>query len=217
MNRRDAVQYISLLLGGTIVGAGYFLEGCKSKTGVSTDFTPETIAWLDEVADTILPATKTPGAKAAKVGQFITVMVNDCYEAPDQKIFHDGISKLDEASNKKNGKSFMDSSPQERHDLLVELDKQAKADQKKTEDYFDTLPDEQKHEMALQKDKDGSDPKADKFRENPNYYFILMKQLTLLGYFTSEIGCTQARRYVETPGKFEGCVPYAKGDKAWAS
>ncbi|MGH2562980.1 MAG: gluconate 2-dehydrogenase subunit 3 family protein, partial [Ginsengibacter sp.] len=172
MNRRDAVQYISLLLGGTIVGAGYFLEGCKSKTGMSTDFTPETIAWLDEVADIILPATKTPGAKAAKVGQFMTVMVNDCYEAPDQKIFHDGISKLDEASNKKNGKSFMDSSPQERHDLLVELDKNANDGQKAARDYYNSLSDEQKHEMALKKDKEGSDPMADKYRENPYYYFI---------------------------------------------
>jgi glucoside 3-dehydrogenase (cytochrome c) hitch-hiker subunit len=217
MQRREAVQYISILLGGSIIGANYFLEGCKSKTGISTEFTPETIAFLDEVADTILPTTKTPGAKAAKVGQFMTVMVNDCYEAPDQKIFHEGIGKLDEASNKKNGKSFMDSSPQERHDLLVDLDNESKAYQKKTEDFFNALPDEKKHEMALEKDKDGTDPRADKFRENPNYYFILMKQLTLLGYFTSEIGCTQARRYVETPGKFEGCVPYTKGDKAWAT
>ena len=92
MNRREAVQYISLLLGGTIIGSNYFLEGCKSKTGVSMVFTPEDISFLDEVADTILPATKTPGAKAAKVGQFMTVMVNDCYEAADQKIFHEGMS-----------------------------------------------------------------------------------------------------------------------------
>lgn len=216
MNRRDAVQYISLLLGGTIIGSNYFLEGCKSKTGISMVFTPEDVAFLDEVADTILPATKTPGAKAAKVGQFMTVMVNDCYEAADQKIFHEGISKLDEASNKKNGKSFMDSSPQQRLDLLTELDKGNKDFKKKTDDYFDALPDEKKHEMAMQKNKDGIDPKADKLRENPGYYFTMMKELTLLGYFTSEIGCTQARRYVETPGKFEGCIPYAKGDKAWA-
>ncbi|MEP7253617.1 MAG: gluconate 2-dehydrogenase subunit 3 family protein, partial [Ginsengibacter sp.] len=62
----------------------------------------------------------------------------------------------------------------------------------------------------------GTDPMAAKMRENPNYYFILMKQLTLLGYYTSEIGCTQAMRYIETPGRYDGCVPYAKGDKAWA-
>jgi len=80
MNRREAVQYISLLLGGTLVGGNAFLSGCKSNTGVSMTFTPEDVAYLDEVADTILPPTKTPGAKAAKTGQFMTVMVNDCYE-----------------------------------------------------------------------------------------------------------------------------------------
>ena len=216
MKRREAVQYISLLLGGTIIGSNYFLEGCKSKTGVSMIFSPEDIAFLDEVADTILPPTKTPGAKAAKVGQFMTVMVNDCYEAADQKIFHEGMSKLDEASNKKNGKSFIESSTQQRHDLLSEIDKELKDYKKKTDDYFDAFPDEQKHEIAMQKNKDGMDAKTKKMREYPNYYFTMMKELTLLGYFTSEIGCRQAMRYVETPGKFEGCVPYAKGDKAWA-
>lgn len=216
MNRREAVQYISLLVGGTIVGSHYFLEGCKSKTGVSMTFTPDDISFLDEVADTILPTTKTPGAKAAKVGQFMTVMVNDCYEAPDQKIFHEGIAKLDEASNKKNGKSFMESSPQQRQELLIDLDKNVKDVKKKTDAYFDEMTVEQKREMAMQQDKDGTDPRSAKMREDPNYYFTLMKQLTLLGYFTSEIGCTQARRYVETPGKFEGCIPYAKGEKAWA-
>ena len=216
MKRREAVQYISLLLGGTIIGSNYFLEGCKSKTGVSMIFSPEDIAFLDEVADTILPPTKTPGAKAAKVGQFMTLMVNDCYEAADQKIFHEGISKLDEASNKKNGKSFIEISAQERKDLLTELDKANKDFKKKTDDYFDAFLDEKKHDLAMQKNKDGTDPKTEKLRENPSHYFTMMKELTLLGYFTSEIGCTQARRYVETPGKFEGCVPYAKGDKAWA-
>ena len=43
-----------------------------------------------------------------------------------------------------------------------------------------------------------------------------MKELTLLGYFTSEIGCTQAQRYVEAPGKFEPCVPYTPGERTWA-
>jgi hypothetical protein len=43
-----------------------------------------------------------------------------------------------------------------------------------------------------------------------------MKQLTMLGYFTSEVGSTQALRYVPVPGKYEGCIPYKKGDRAWA-
>ena len=48
------------------------------------------------------------------------------------------------------------------------------------------------------------------------HYFSLMKQLTLLGFFTSEVGATKALRYVPVPGRYEGCVPYKKGDKAFA-
>jgi hypothetical protein len=45
----------------------------------------------------------------------------------------------------------------------------------------------------------------------------MMKQLTLFGYFTSKEGATQALRYKAVPGKYEGCIDYKKGDKAWAT
>ena len=51
------------------------------------NFTNDNISWLDEIADTILPATKTPGAKAVKVSQFITVMVNDSTMKTIKKYF----------------------------------------------------------------------------------------------------------------------------------
>jgi len=186
MQRREAVQYISILLGGAIVGSDYFLSGCKSNTGVSMTFSKDDIAYLDEIADTILPATGTPGAKAAGVGQFMTVMVNDCYDENDQRVFHEGMNKLNDLSKKNYDDPFMKITAQQRHDLLVKLDN------------------EQKDYMKNKKETD------------PSHYFRLMKELTLLGYFTSEIGCTQARRYVETPGRFDGCIPYKKGDKAFA-
>jgi hypothetical protein len=186
MNRREAVQHISLLLGGTIVGSSYFLSGCKTGTEEKKAFDTEDIAYLDEIAETILPATKTPGAKAAKVGAFMTVMINDCYVEDDQKIFKEGMKKLDDFSEKTYDNSFMKITPQQRHDLLVKLDN------------------EQKEYMDKKKPEESS------------HYFRMMKELTLLGYFTSEIGHTQARRYVESPGKYEGCIPYKKGDRAWA-
>ncbi len=186
MKRREAVQYISILLGGTIIGGDYFLSGCKSNKGVSMVFTKDDISYLDEIADTILPATKTPGAKAAKVGQFMTVMVNDCYDENDQKTFHNGMNKLNDFSNKTYDNTFMKISAQQRHDLLVKLDKEQ------------------------------TDYMKNKKNEDPSHYFRMMKELTLLGYFTSEIGSTQARRYVETPGRYDGCIPYKKGDKAFA-
>lgn len=186
MDRREAVKYISLLLGGTIVGGSAILTGCKSKTGVTLDFAPDQIAWLNEVADTILPPTDSPGAKAAKVGEFMKVMVNDCYEKKDQDTFMEGFQKLDDFSDKTYDKAFMKLNPEQRHDLLVSLDK------------------EQKEYMASKK------------AEDPGHYFRMMKELTLLGYFTSEIGSTQALRYVERPGSYDGCIDYKKGDKAFA-
>jgi hypothetical protein len=191
MNRRDAISRVSLLLGGTIVGAEIFLAGCtnhnKSVGAAGVNFSNDDVAFLDEVAETILPATDTPGAKAAKVGEFMTVIVRDCYEEKEQKIFIAGMRTLNETSKKQYGKYFLESSPEEKHDLLVALDKEQK-------DYMD-------------KKKEG----------DPKHYFRLMKELTLWGYFTSLPGATQALRYVAVPGRYEGCIPYKKGDKAWAT
>ncbi|MGH7602926.1 MAG: gluconate 2-dehydrogenase subunit 3 family protein, partial [Gemmatimonadaceae bacterium] len=50
----------------------------------------------------------------------------------------------------------------------------------------------------------------------PQHYFRMMKELALLGYFTSEIGCTVAQRYAETPGAYNPCAPYTPGEKSWA-
>jgi hypothetical protein len=51
----------------------------------------------------------------------------------------------------------------------------------------------------------------------PPHYFRMMKELTVLGFFSSEVGCTRAIRYLEVPGSFNGSYPYKKGDKAWFS
>ena len=188
MNRREALSSVAVLLGGTLIGAEAFLSGCKNTSSDVVAFTPDDIAFLNEVAETILPKTDTPGAKEAKVGDFMAVIVKDCYKPAEAKAFMEGMAALKFKDAKaKIGKSFMEASPKERHKLLVELDEEQKAFQakKKTED----LP----------------------------HYFRMMKELTLWGFFTSEVGATKALRYVAVPGKYEGCVDYKKGDKAWAT
>ena len=189
MNRRDALSRVALLVGGTVIGAEFFLSGCKAndeKYGATVDFTEKDIAYLDEIAETIIPQTDTPGAKAAKVGAFMAVMVKDTYNEKQQKAFTDGMNTLNEETNKKFKSGFMQVTPEQRKEMLVALDTEAK-------------------EFARTKEKDA-----------PPHYFTLMKQLTLLGYFTSEVGATQALNYVPIPGKYDGCLPYKKGDKAYA-
>jgi hypothetical protein len=144
------------------------------------------VALLDEIADTILPETKTPGAKAAGVGPFIAMMVADTYDPGEQRLFVAGLATLESESRAQNGGGFMASSPAQRLALLERLDREA---------------------IEYMRQPGAAD--------RP-HYFRMIKELTLLGYFTSEIGYTQAMRYVETPGRFEPCITYTVGDKAWA-
>jgi len=207
MNRRDAIGRVALIMGGAVIGAEFFISGCKSNTTaqVSDLFDTDHVAFLNEVADTILPTTSSPGAKAANVGQFMAVMVRDCYTPADQKTFLEGLGKLDDASQKQFSNKFLSLTPQQRTDVLVALDKEQK-------------------DFTAQRDKDlAADMlkhKGDasyKAPETPNHYFRMVKQLTLLGYFTSEIGATKALRYIAVPGRYDGNVPYKKGDRAWAT
>jgi hypothetical protein len=187
MNRRDAISRVALIMGGTVIGAEYFLSGCvTAPKNYNEIFTLDQVSLLDEIGETIIPATKTPGAKAVHIGQFMAFMVKDCYDAKNQEIFVDGISKVNDAAKKKYNSDFMAITPAQRTELLNTLDAEQKAYTK------------------------------DKKKEDPNHYFRMMKELTLLGYFTSKEGCTQALRYVPVPGRYDGCIPYKKGDKAWA-
>jgi hypothetical protein len=47
-------------------------------------------------------------------------------------------------------------------------------------------------------------------------FFLRLKELTVAGYFCSEIGASKALEYLPIPGRFEGDVPYKAGQKAWA-
>lgn len=189
MNRREALSRVAWIMGGTVIGANLFLEGCTrpASKDVESLFKEDQIDYLGDIAETILPKTSSPGAKEAGVGAFIPVMVRDCYTEEDQKVFLEGLGKLEDASKAKFSKKFQELSAEERTSLLTEIDKEA---------------------------KEYSSNKKD---EDPNHYFSMIKQLTLLGFFTSELGATKALRYVKIPGKYDGNFPYKKGDRAWAT
>ena len=189
LTRREAIQRVSVLFGGVaLVGHAALLDARPSQNGtaVSSVLASTDVALLDEVADTILPETGTPGAKAAGVGPFMALMVADVYAPDEQQIFRDGLRTLDRECTDINGHAFMSATPAERLSLLERIDR------------------EQYDFMQARAESE------------PVHYFRMMKELALLGYFTSEIGYKQAMRYSETPGRFEPCVPYSPGDKAWA-
>jgi hypothetical protein len=208
LDRREAIRRVSLMLGGVaLVGGDALLKAVPDRTRASSLFPADDVALLDEVAETILPATRTPGAKAAKTGAFMALMVQDSYDADKQRIFRDGIAKIDDATRAAHGVDFMAATPAQRLAVLKVIDKEQ-------QEYSGAREEEHRVKSLAYLD----DPKlsADLPPQATPHYFRLMKELALLGYFTSEIGCTQAQRYIEAPGRFDPCVPYTPGERAWA-
>lgn len=211
MNRRELLKLIAVATGSAVIGGEFLLSGCNNPESSATPlvFTDADIAYLDEVAETILPQTSTAGAKAAGVGRFMTIMVNDCYTKDDQEIFHKGLATLDERCKKMHDHGFMNATPAQRKELLIAVDKDTKDYVKKKADF-----DNQQKE----KQKQGQEKSTNDFKKEtmPNHYFQQIKQLAIFGYFTSQKGRTEALRYTPVPGKFQGVIDYKKGDKQFA-
>ncbi len=175
MNRREAVRNLSLILGGVLSAElTAALQGQVLNTGAPLLVSASQEALLAEAADTIIPTTDTPGAKAAGVEKFIVRVLRDCYRPEAQIRFYDGLARLEAAARSAHGKAFTELTPAQRHTVLL---------------------------ASTQTDK---------------AFFLLLKQLTVAGYFTSEIGATKALVYLPIPGKFQGETPLQPGQKAWA-
>lgn len=201
MNRREALKNVAFLTGSafSVTTLGAVFQGCQSQSSKEAIppgkegslFNKEHEITIAEIADVIIPDTKTPGAKVAGVGPFIVMMINDCYPDDIQKIFIKGINDVQERSISDYDKPFTKISSIERKTLLNSIEKEAENEQK------------------------NNTSGAGK-RDSP-HFFTLIRELTFLGYFTSEIGATRALNYIEVPGRYDGCVPLKEGQKAWAT
>lgn len=210
MDRRELLKMIAAATGAAMIGGEFLLSGCKSESKTAPlAFTEENIAFLDEVAETILPQTNTAGAKAAGVGRFMTVMVIDCYTKEDQEIFRKGLTILDDSCNKMHNVGFMKATPEQRKQLLISVDKETNAYVKKKAE---------QDNLEKEKQKQGQEDNTNdfKYQTMPNHYFQQLKQLAIFGYFTSEKGRTEGLRYVPVPGKYQGVIDYKKGEKSFA-
>ena len=134
------------------------------------------------IAEQIIPATDTPGARGAGVHRFIDRMLAEYYSADDRRRFIDGLSDIDRRAREAKGKEFLALSTSEQRDILVALDAEAYRGVSVSRPFFRT-----------------------------------MKELTLLGYYTSQVGATRELKHVAIPGRFDGCVPFATIDRAWST
>lgn len=196
MTRREAVLRMATLMGATVLGPRLLAANLDAPAGTAANhgFSAADVALLDEISDTIIPATDVPGAKAVQIGSFIAMMVHDCLLPRDQPAFRAGLAKIEATHRSRFGAAFTAGTPANRTALLNELDQEQQAYTRDLRARFGDLAAEQ-----------------------PQHYFRTLKELTILGYFSSEIGATQALQFIEVPGRYEGAAPYKKGERAWFS
>lgn len=197
LTRREAIIKLALLMGASAVGprllAGTF--GDEAAAGARGILGAKEIELLDELGETIIPATDIPGAKAVGIGAFIAMMVADCYTAEAQDAFKRGLVELARGYGERFGTSFLRGRPADRTTFLNErYAAQRQAGRDRSADGNFTWV------------------QGEPWTWPVPHYLTMLRELTVLGYFTSEVGCTQAFRYLEVPGRFDGDVPYKKGD-----
>lgn len=214
MDRREAVKSVAFLMGGALSATtlGVFLDSCTSPSANKDGklFSPEQEQIITEIADIIIPSTKTPGAKAAGVGPFIALMVRECYPDDAQKAFVKGLEDVEDRSKKQFGDSFLKIAVKDRQTLLGKVRDETVAAQK---------AENEKNAAETKKttNKEKPDQGNDKYPKATPYFFALVRDLTMLGYFTSEIGATQALEYIQIPGRYDGCVDMKPGQRVYSS
>lgn len=142
------------------------------------------------MTDLIIPETDTPGAKAARVNEFIDVILTEWATPEERQNFLNGLAGVDKTSNELYGKDFVDSSPLQQVTLLRAMDDYSASERaNKPQKHGNTVP-----ELDAQL--------------KGNFYDVF-RGITLHGYYTSEIGFTQELKLQIIPGAQHGCQKVA--------
>jgi gluconate 2-dehydrogenase gamma chain len=194
MDRREALKRTALLMGGVVSAPAIMgvLKGCKAKPGIAwkPEFLNEDQASIvSTVSEIIIPRTDTPGAKDVGVPSFIDKVLKEVYSKEDQDVFTSGLQAFNEGAKKEYDEDFNE---------LDEEDQTA---------YVKKV-----HDAAIEAAKNENN-------EDKRPFILTMKELTLLGFFTSEAGATKVLQYDPVPGAYHGCLPLSEAGngKTWAT
>ena len=184
MNRRELLG----VLGGTVafplsdhlVALGRALHAQAARGAARTVLDPHQTETVATIAELIIPATDTPGARAARVQEFIDFALAEWFEPAERDRFLAGLADVDSRTRAQYGTDFLGCTPPQQVATLTAL------------------------EEAGGRERGGNE------HGKPDF-FHMMKQLTLVGYYTSEIGATQELHYQTIPGRYDGCYPLERG------
>ncbi len=198
MQRREALR---LLMAGGVLPAlptnlFAFFQGAHPASGYTLrTLNPHQNDTVVAMIDQIIPATDTPGAKGARVNEFIDVILTEWADAEERRNFLDGLAGVDKQTNDLFGKNFVDASPAQQVALLRSMDESVAAQRTRRMRHGNTIPEERDKQLRGE-------------------FFNVFKGITVHGYYTSEIGFSQELNLQIIPGAQHGCVPLPAEKKA---
>jgi hypothetical protein len=208
MQRRDVLKLLGSVaaLSALPQEALAILQQASAQVATSTGLrtlSPHQNATVTTMAELIIPETDTPGAKGAKVNEFMDLLLTEWFEPSETRQFLAGLADVDQRSQTMFSADFVDGKPEQQVELLKQLDaaamefahKQKIATQRSSQ--MAALPDVQKPEQQEEK-------------HPPMDFFYQFKKLTLAGYYTSEIGFEKELGRSILPPGHSGCAPLSE-------
>ena len=197
MNRRQALKSICVAAALPLSSSELFALGRAAHAHVQAAGNDDRYIFLSLDAvdseilavatELIIPETDTPGARSARVPEFVDAVLTGWFDEDERKRFIRGIRDLDERARAADGVGFPSCANAAQIRILQELEAEA------LRDLGDVAPTRVARRAAQ------SAPGAP--------FFSVLKWLTVFGYYTSAAGMDQELEYVEFPGTYDGCAP----------
>jgi hypothetical protein len=205
MQRRDMLRLLTsaAALSAIPLDLMLALQQARAQTGMSTSlrtFNPHQNATVTTISELIIPETDTPGAKGAKVNEFIDLLVTEWFDNAEKERFLGGLATIDSASRKRFGADFISCTPAQQLELMKQFDDEAMhfAHSRPTPVATRTA--------SARTQKMRTHAPEHNTMQTPEFFYTL-KKLTLFGYYTSKIGFSQELGEEIIPSGHDGCAP----------
>jgi hypothetical protein len=190
MRRRELLHVALLLSGASLSGAAARAAlgaAPPPAAGPPLVLAPSERATIAALAELVIPETDTPGAIEAGVPAFIESVLTQWYDERERGAFMKGLAALDAWCARAGGKPFLESAQELREAALREAERRATAARA-----------------------------PGRAVEGDASFFLQLKELTVVGYYTSEIGATRELRYDPVPARYDGDVSFQSVGRQWS-
>lgn len=206
MERREALKNLGFGSMALFTSTVFFgaLQGCSSTVELDWKpvyLSPEEASQLGKICEGIMPKTSTPGAIEAGVPSHLDSALANIYRNREVEYFKRGLNVFVANFNANQEVSFDGATTEQMTEAINSYFDKYEADKDVLRNY--------RAEFRKEGEKD------DVFVET--YFVTNVVDSTIWSYFSSELVGKEVMAYDPIPGKYEGCIPYEPGQKAWSN